>query len=134
MILRPPRPTRTDTPVPYTQLFRSQRGANLLASERQEHRAGLVRRATRTSTAGLLGVVVADGTRPAWAPGSFDRVIVDAPCSGLGALRRRPESRWRRSPKDIAELVPLQTDLPANAPDSVRPGGVVADEIGRAHV
>ncbi|HEY9565932.1 MAG TPA: RsmB/NOP family class I SAM-dependent RNA methyltransferase [Nocardioides sp.] len=103
-----------------------QRGAHLLASERQEHRAGLVRRATRTSTAGLLGVVVADGTRPAWAPGSFDRVIVDAPCSGLGALRRRPESRWRRSPKDIAELVPLQTDLLANALDSVRPGGVVA--------
>ena len=48
------------------------------------------------------------GPRPAWAPGSFDRVLVDAPCTGLGALRRRPESRWRRTADDLAALVPLQ--------------------------
>ena len=48
--------------------------------------------------AGLLGVVTGDGTRPPWRDATFDRVLVDAPCSGLGALRRRPESRWRRSP------------------------------------
>ncbi len=53
--------------------------------------------------AGLTGVITADGTRPAWAPGSFDRVLVDAPCSGLGALRRRPESRWRRTPADLEQ-------------------------------
>ena len=44
-------------------------------------------------------------------PETFDRVLVDVPCSGLGALRRRPESRWRRTPKDIADLGPLQREL-----------------------
>jgi 16S rRNA (cytosine967-C5)-methyltransferase len=52
-------------------------------------------------------------------------VLVDAPCSGLGALRRRPESRWRRTPADLAVLVPLQKVLLDVALDSVRPGGVV---------
>jgi 16S rRNA (cytosine967-C5)-methyltransferase len=75
--------------------------------------------------AGLLGVVTADGTRPPWSEGTFDRVLVDAPCSGLGALRRRPESRWRRSPKDVEQLVPLQRALLVSALDSVRPGGLV---------
>jgi 16S rRNA (cytosine967-C5)-methyltransferase len=104
----------------------AERGAALLASERQPHRAVLVQRATAAAAAGLTGVVVADGTRPAWAPGTFDRVLVDAPCSGLGALRRRPESRWRRTPADLADLVPLQRALLAAALDSVRIGGVVA--------
>jgi 16S rRNA (cytosine967-C5)-methyltransferase len=75
------------------------------------HRAGLVRRATAAASAGLTGVIAADGTMPAWRPGSFDRVLVDAPCSGLGALRRRPESRWRRTPSDLEVLVPLQESL-----------------------
>ncbi|MFC6286503.1 RsmB/NOP family class I SAM-dependent RNA methyltransferase [Nocardioides sp. GCM10027113] len=101
-----------------------EQGALLLASERQEHRAGLVRRAV-AGAEGLVGVVTADGTRPAWREGSFDRVLVDAPCSGLGALRRRPESRWRRRPEDVTELVPLQRRLLGAALDSVRPGGVV---------
>jgi len=101
------------------------RGALLLASERQHHRAGLVVRGTRASGAGMLGVVTADGTRPAWQPGTFDRILVDAPCSGVGALRRRPESRWRRTPADVKELVPLQRALLDNALESVRTGGVV---------
>jgi 16S rRNA (cytosine967-C5)-methyltransferase len=101
-------------------------GARLLASERQVHRAGLVAGATATAGAGLLGVVAADGTRPAWRDGSFDRVLVDAPCSGLGALRRRPESRWRRTQADVDDLVPLQRALLSSALDAVRPGGVVA--------
>jgi 16S rRNA (cytosine967-C5)-methyltransferase len=104
----------------------AERGAHVLASERQVHRAGLVRRATAAAGAGLTGVVTADGTRPAWAPGSFDRVLVDAPCSGLGALRRRPEARWRRQPADLDQLVPLQERLLRSAVDAVRPGGVVA--------
>jgi 16S rRNA (cytosine967-C5)-methyltransferase len=104
----------------------AQTGAHVLASELQVHRAALVRRATTAATAGLSGVVAADGTRPAWAPGSFDRVLVDAPCSGLGALRRRPEARWRRSPQDLEDLVPLQERLLHRALDAVRPGGVVA--------
>jgi 16S rRNA (cytosine967-C5)-methyltransferase len=70
-------------------------------------------------------VVTGDGTRPAWPEGTFDRVLVDAPCSGLGALRRRPESRWRRRPGDLPELVDLQHRLLHSALDSVRPGGVV---------
>ena len=59
-------------------------------------------------------------------PASYDRVMVDAPCTGLGALRRRPESRWRRTPGDLTDLSPLQRDLLTSALDSVRPGGVVA--------
>jgi 16S rRNA (cytosine967-C5)-methyltransferase len=104
----------------------AERGAQVLASERQVHRAGLVRSATLTAAAGLSGVITADGTVPAWEPGAFDRVLVDAPCSGLGALRRRPESRWRRTPEDLDALVPLQERLLRSALDAVRPGGVVA--------
>jgi 16S rRNA (cytosine967-C5)-methyltransferase len=87
----------------------------------------------RTTGAGTTGagaapaaVVVADGTAPAWRPGTFDRVLADVPCSGLGALRRRPEARWRRSPEDVAALGPLQRALLAAALDSAAPGGVVA--------
>ena len=97
-----------------------QRGARLLANELQEHRARLV-----WSSLGRGWVLVADGTQPAWGNAVFDRVLVDAPCSGLGALRRRPEARWRRQPEDLNELVPLQKQLLGRALDSVRPGGVV---------
>ena len=76
--------------------------------------------------AGAVAVITADGTAPAWRPGSFDRVLADVPCSGLGALRRRPEARWRRSPQDVTELAGLQRRLLATALDSARPGGVVA--------
>ncbi|MFG2086201.1 MULTISPECIES: RsmB/NOP family class I SAM-dependent RNA methyltransferase [unclassified Spirillospora] len=100
----------------------TQRDARLLAADIQPHRAGLVRGAVD----GRAGVVAADGTRPAWRPGSFDRIMVDAPCTGLGALRRRPEARWRRGPESVAELGPLQRGLLGSALDSVRPGGVVA--------
>jgi 16S rRNA (cytosine967-C5)-methyltransferase len=102
------------------------RGARLLASERLPHRSALVAGATARSGDGLLGVVTADGTRPAWLAGSFDRALVDAPCTGLGALRRRPESRWRRGPADIGQLVALQRALLGSALESVRPGGSVA--------
>jgi 16S rRNA (cytosine967-C5)-methyltransferase len=97
----------------------AQRGARLLAGDVQQHRARLVR------SAGAGAVAVVDGRMPAWRPGAFDRVLVDAPCTGLGALRRRPESRWRRSPQAVAELGPLQRELLAAALESVRPGGVV---------
>jgi 16S rRNA (cytosine967-C5)-methyltransferase len=98
-------------------------GVRLTAADRAPHRADLVRRALagRPDTE----VVVADGRRPPWAPGSFDRVLLDAPCTGLGALRRRPEVRWRRSPDDVAPLAELQGELLDSALASVRPGGVV---------
>ena len=56
-----------------------------------------------------------------WPPGTFDRVLADVPCSGLGSLRRRPEARWRKTPGDVAELVSLQRELLNAAIDSVRP-------------
>jgi 16S rRNA (cytosine967-C5)-methyltransferase len=99
-------------------------GARLLAADLRPRRARL----TRGAISGLAGtgVVVADGTAPAWRRGAFARVLADVPCSGLGALRRRAEVRWRRSPADIAALGPLQRDLLASALDSAAPGGVVA--------
>jgi 16S rRNA (cytosine967-C5)-methyltransferase len=102
----------------------AQAGARLVGAELREQRARLVQAAT--SPAGSCDVLTADGTRPAWRTGSFDRVLVDVPCSGLGALRRRPEARWRRTPADIAALGGLQRRLLAAAIDSARPGGVVA--------
>lgn len=103
-----------------------ERGARLLANERAPHRAGLVAAAGRSARPGSLAVVAADGTRPVWRPGTFDRVLLDAPCSGLGALRRRPEARWRKSAADVPGLVRLQEALLRSALDAVRPGGVVA--------
>ncbi|WP_405498497.1 RsmB/NOP family class I SAM-dependent RNA methyltransferase [Nocardia sp. NBC_00511] len=96
-------------------------GFRVDAVEPAEHRAQLVRQATR----GLpVDVHVADGRDSGLTPG-FDRVLVDAPCTGLGALRRRPEARWRRQPSDVADLVILQRELLTAAWDLVRPGGVV---------
>ncbi len=100
------------------------RGATLVAAEKQPHRARLVARAL-DGNPGPYQVVVADGTRPVWVPGSFDRVLVDVPCTGLGALRRRPEARWRRREKDVAGFGPLQRALLTEALHAVRPGGVV---------
>jgi len=102
-----------------------QRGARLVANELQEHRADLVRSAVRP-LGDVVTVVCGDGTRPTWEAGTFDRVLLDAPCTGLGALRRRAEARWRRTPDDLADLVRLQERLLDVALDSVRPGGVVA--------
>jgi 16S rRNA (cytosine967-C5)-methyltransferase len=108
----------------------AERGAVLVAHEAQPHRAGLVRRNLTDPTTGrpvdgTAGVVAGDGRRPPFRDDTFDRVLVDAPCSGLGALRRRPEARWRRQPDDLAGLVPLQRELLASALRLVRPGGVV---------
>ncbi|MFE5513828.1 RsmB/NOP family class I SAM-dependent RNA methyltransferase [Streptomyces sp. NPDC056529] len=102
----------------------SERGAALLASEKQPHRARLVERAL-AGNPGPYQVIAADGTRPPWAPGSFDRVLMDVPCSGLGALRRRPEARWRRRPDDLDGFAPLQRALLTEALRAVRVGGVV---------
>ncbi|WEV24411.1 rRNA cytosine-C5-methyltransferase [Streptomyces sp. 71268] len=103
----------------------AQRGATLLAAEKQPHRARLVARAL-AGNPGPYQVVTADGTRPVWRPGSFDRVLVDVPCTGLGALRRRPEARWRRRPADLEGFAPLQRGLLREALAAARAGGVVA--------
>ncbi|UTT71134.1 rRNA small subunit methyltransferase B [Arthrobacter sp. DNA4] len=104
-----------------------QRGATLLANEPAPHRAKLVSQALSAVPHGSWQVRTGDGREVGGEqPGRYDRVLVDVPCTGLGALRRRPESRWRRSPKDIADLGPLQRELLASALAAVRPGGVVA--------
>jgi 16S rRNA (cytosine967-C5)-methyltransferase len=102
--------------------------ANLIAAELHPHRAALVADALARASRSRAGqeVVVADGTRPPWPDGVFDRVLVDAPCSGLGALRRRPEARWRKVASDIPALAELQRALLRSALAAVRPGGVVA--------
>jgi 16S rRNA (cytosine967-C5)-methyltransferase len=124
------------------------RGARLVAAEVRPHRARLLRAALAaghdsalaaghaSADAGALAaaVVAADGTAPAWRPGTFDRVLADVPCSGLGALRRRAEARWRRSAEDVAALGPLQRALLAAALDSAAPGGVVAYVTCSPHV
>jgi 16S rRNA (cytosine967-C5)-methyltransferase len=97
-------------------------GATLDAVDRAPHRAGLVEKAT----AGLPARVhTGDAREIALPEAAYDRVLVDAPCTGLGALRRRPEARWRRRAEDVAELTELQRSLLLNALERVRPGGVV---------
>lgn len=103
-----------------------EQGVELEANEVVPARAGLVRSALR-AVPGDVTVHEEDGREVAAArPGSFDRILVDAPCTGLGALRRRPEARWRKTPADVAELVPLQEQLLSAALDAVAPGGIVA--------
>ncbi|HTZ42631.1 MAG TPA: transcription antitermination factor NusB [Jatrophihabitans sp.] len=95
------------------------RGARLTANELHPHRADLVAAATARWPVELL---TGDARELA---GSYDRVLLDAPCTGLGALRRRPEARWRRGPDDLAGLVELQAQLLDAAVRLVRPGGVI---------
>jgi 16S rRNA (cytosine967-C5)-methyltransferase len=106
-------------------------GGTLDAVEKAPHRARLVER----STEGLpVTVHVADGRDSGLPAGAFDRVLVDAPCTGLGALRRRPEARWRRQPSDVGELTRLQRELLLAAMELVRPGGVVAYVVCSPHL
>jgi 16S rRNA (cytosine967-C5)-methyltransferase len=126
-------------------------GASLTAADLHPHRAALVRdalaRAPRPGSTGEeerfpatfrrtadgdlplrpgAAVVAADGRHPPWLDAVFDRVLLDVPCSGLGALRRRPEARWRKSESDLADLGALQRALLRSALAACRPGGVVA--------
>jgi 16S rRNA (cytosine967-C5)-methyltransferase len=105
----------------------AQRGARVTAVEVAPHRADLIAAATRNLP---VTVVTADGRQVGeideLPEKTFDRVLVDAPCTGLGSLRRRPESRWRRQPADLPPLTRLQRELLGAAFRAVRPGGVVA--------
>ncbi len=101
------------------------RGGRLVAVELAPHRTRLVKRALQPIP-GLHKAITANALAPAWRPGLFDRVIADVPCTGLGALRRRPEARWRRNAGDVALLAVTQKRLLATALDSARPGGLVA--------
>ncbi|WP_345495755.1 RsmB/NOP family class I SAM-dependent RNA methyltransferase [Nocardia callitridis] len=105
-------------------------GFRIDAVEPAEHRAELVRKAVADLP---VDVHVADGRSSGLEPG-YDRILVDAPCTGLGALRRRPEARWRRTPADVGDLVPLQRQLLAAAWDLLRPGGVVVYSTCSPHL
>ena len=100
----------------------AQQGATVTAIEPNPRRAEMVELNTRELPVEVLRVDGRDTSLPA---GGFDRVLVDAPCTGLGALRRRPEGRWRRTPADVPELAKLQRELLASAIGLTRPGGVV---------
>ncbi|WP_454043953.1 transcription antitermination factor NusB [Cellulosimicrobium sp. Marseille-Q8652] len=106
----------------------ARRGARLVANEVQPHRARLVEKALAAVPPDAVEAVRTGDGRDVGRdePAAYDRVLLDAPCTGLGALRRRPESRWRRMPGDLAVLTGLQRALLASALDAVRPGGVVA--------
>lgn len=99
-------------------------GATLEALELHPHRARLVEDNCRALPTGVVSVTVADATCHEGGP--YDRILLDAPCTGLGALRRRPESRWRRSPSDLTELTALQGRLIEHAAHLLAPGGVLA--------
>lgn len=100
----------------------------LLANEVSVHRTKLVEGSVAAVGERLPGLRVQTGDGReigADQPETFDRVLVDAPCTGLGALRRRPEARWRRTPADLSELGRLQRELLTSALQATRPGGVV---------
>lgn len=113
-------------------------GAALLANELTPGRAELVRTALAPVAEGLrtsaatpgalpqLEVVEGDGRRFVEQPAAFDRILLDAPCTGLGALRRRPEARWRKDPADLEALTRLQTQLFDAAFVALKPGGLLA--------
>lgn len=103
-------------------------GAVVRANEVSPHRAELVRRSVVANEA-VVDVVEHDGRDDAAFGGEdalFDRILVDAPCSGLGALRRRPEARWRKQPGDLPELSSLQAELLDAAARHLAPGGILA--------
>lgn len=100
-------------------------GATLVANEVSAHRAELVRSALLPIDSSI-DIRQADGRSYPHADERFDRILLDAPCSGLGALRRRPEARWRKEPEDLSDLVELQVELIDAALASLTDDGVLA--------
>ncbi|MGH9123837.1 MAG: transcription antitermination factor NusB [Acidimicrobiales bacterium] len=105
------------------------RPALVVAGDRDRQRAAMMTGNITRLELDNVATVVCDATRPPFPSGSFDRVLVDAPCSGLGVLRRRPDARWRIQPADVARLAGLQRRLLAQALALVRPGGLVAYSV-----
>lgn len=113
----------------------AEKGAWILANEPTPHRAKLVAQAMAAVPQDTWTVRTGDGRDIGVDhPESFDRILVDAPCTGLGALRRRPESRWRRKLSDVSELGPLQRELLNSAIEALKPGGVVAYVTCSPHI
>jgi 16S rRNA (cytosine967-C5)-methyltransferase len=100
------------------------RGIKFEANEVSEHRARLV--ANALAPISDVKVSVRDGRDYGNGKSKYSRILLDAPCTGLGALRRRPEARWRKSPNDIAGLSKLQRELFLASFEALLPGGVLA--------
>ena len=97
-------------------------GADVVATDIRAGRVGLV--VDNAARVGVgLSAVVADAAAPPFAPASFDAVLIDAPCSGLGALRRRADARWRIEPADVERLAVVQRRIIDASGALVRPGG-----------
>lgn len=96
-------------------------GAHVVAADIRKARVGLIQANARTGSP--LSIVAADATRPPFAPGTFDRVLIDAPCSGLGTLRRRPDARWKIDAAAPTRLAAVQRGMVDVAAGLVRPGG-----------
>ncbi|KNX37299.1 RsmB/NOP family class I SAM-dependent RNA methyltransferase [Luteipulveratus halotolerans] len=114
-----------------------QQGALLFANEVSEHRTELVRKTLRAALDDGVEVMIGTGDGRDLGreePDTYDRVLVDAPCTGLGALRRRPEARWRRTASDVADLTALQRELLRSAVDATRPGGVIGYATCSPHI
>lgn len=108
--------------------------AKLVCNEVSQHRAKLVEQALSVVDPNVR-VTVEDGrTYQQSHKEKFDRILLDAPCTGLGALRRRPESRWRKQQSDVAELSSLQEELLSSAWDCLKPGGVIAYVTCSPHI
>lgn len=105
------------------------RPALVVAGDRDRQRAAMMTGNITRLELDNVATVVCDATRPPFPSGTFDRVLVDAPCSGLGVLRRRPDARWRIQPADVARLAGLQRRLLGQALALVRPGGLVAYSV-----
>jgi len=105
-------------------------GAYVVAGDLRPARAGLVAgNAGRLGLSDRVGVVTCDGTAPSVRPGSADHVLIDAPCSGLGSLRRRPDARWRIDAASPERLADLQVRLVLAQLPLLRPGGVLTYSV-----
>jgi len=98
-------------------------GAAVVAVDVRPQRVALIEQNLQRLGLSDVAAVVADATDPPFGPESFDAVLLDAPCSGLGALRRRPDARWRIEPGDVVDLVALQQRMLVSCAPLVRPGG-----------
>jgi 16S rRNA (cytosine967-C5)-methyltransferase len=101
----------------------------VVAADVHAGRLGLVRRAADRLGLTTVQTIVADGRALPVRTGGCDRVLVDAPCSGLGVFRRRPEARWRIRPEAVGELAGLQRALLRDAARALRPGGVLVYSV-----
>lgn len=101
----------------------AQRASTVIAADRRASRAKLVRANAERVNASNCFTLISDGRKPALARAAFDKVLVDAPCSGLGVLRRRADARWRVEPEAPQRLAELQKEILQTSAELVKPGG-----------